>query len=120
MIDRRSALFLVLCLVAPPAALGQHAEADEGEVIKPPKGPPAATEKTPELAQVVKGIVAKTTAFRKEMGRAAVQVDARLTKAAAYFTDYMARTDRYGHTADGARPADRAKKHGFDYCIVLE
>ena len=36
------------------------------------------------------------------------------------FADYMARTDRYGHTADGNQPSDRAKARGYDYCIVLE
>src|SRR5262249_23469979 len=28
--------------------------------------------------------------------------------------------NRYGHTADGSRPADRAKAHGYDYCILAE
>jgi hypothetical protein len=32
----------------------------------------------------------------------------------------MARTDKYGHTADGNRPSQRAKQHGYEYCIVLE
>jgi hypothetical protein len=32
----------------------------------------------------------------------------------------MARTDEYSHTADGSRPAERAKKHGYYYCLVSE
>jgi uncharacterized protein YkwD len=36
------------------------------------------------------------------------------------FVDFMARTDRYGHEADGKQPADRARGHGYDYCLVSE
>jgi hypothetical protein len=32
----------------------------------------------------------------------------------------MARTDKYGHTADGNPPTARAKQHGYDYCMVSE
>jgi uncharacterized protein YkwD len=46
--------------------------------------------------------------------------DPELNKAAEYFAQYMATHDKYGHTADDNRPADRAKKFGYRYCIVLE
>jgi len=32
----------------------------------------------------------------------------------------MARTDRYGHAADGSQPADRARARGYDYCLISE
>jgi hypothetical protein len=32
----------------------------------------------------------------------------------------MAKTGRFGHTADGRRPAERAAKEGYEYCIVAE
>lgn len=32
----------------------------------------------------------------------------------------MARTERYCHQADGKEPADRAARHGYDYCLVAE
>jgi hypothetical protein len=32
----------------------------------------------------------------------------------------MARTDKYGHTADGKEPWERGKEHGYTYCIFLE
>jgi hypothetical protein len=32
----------------------------------------------------------------------------------------MARTDTYGHTADGKRPATRAQQHGYHACIIAE
>ena len=43
-----------------------------------------------------------------------------LTDAARDFAAYMARTSRYGHTADGSRPADRAASHGYEYCVIAE
>src|SRR5262249_23915200 len=66
------------------------------------------------------GIIGRTNAFRKEQGREKVRRDAKLTRAAEYFAGYMARTDRYGHSADGQRPAARATKYGYAWCIVLE
>ena len=32
----------------------------------------------------------------------------------------MARTDRYGHDADGKSPADRAQARGYAYCALAE
>ena len=32
----------------------------------------------------------------------------------------MARTGQYGHSADGTEPAARAKRFGYEYCIVAE
>ena len=32
----------------------------------------------------------------------------------------MARTGKFSHTADGSEPAARAKRFGYDYCIVSE
>jgi hypothetical protein len=32
----------------------------------------------------------------------------------------MARTDRYGHAADGNQPAERAQARGYAYCLVSE
>jgi hypothetical protein len=32
----------------------------------------------------------------------------------------MARNDRFGHTADGQQPADRAVAHGYAFCIIAE
>ena len=32
----------------------------------------------------------------------------------------MASTDKYGHYADGNRPAERARQHGYRYCMISE
>jgi hypothetical protein len=41
-------------------------------------------------------------------------------EAAQDFANFMASTDQYGHTADGSTPADRAKQHGYNPCIISE
>ena len=117
---RCRAVLLLLPLLLAPRAAAQHAEADDVEAIKPPAVKPSPDENKPDLEKVVKGIIDKTNAFRKEEGRPVVGVDAKLARTAAAFAAYMAQEDRYGHTADGQRPAERAKKHGYDYCVVLE
>ena len=51
---------------------------------------------------------------------AAVEPNLQLLKTARYFADFMARTDKYGHHADGSAPSDRAGKFGYEYCIISE
>lgn len=74
----------------------------------------------PDLPAVERLIIEGTNAFRREQGMDALAANAGLQRAARYFADYMARTDRYGHQADGAEPADRATRHGYDWCQVSE
>ncbi|HVF65238.1 MAG TPA: CAP domain-containing protein [Casimicrobiaceae bacterium] len=61
-----------------------------------------------------------TNDFRGEHKLARLTHDEELAKAATYFAEYMARTGRYGHGADGNSATGRAKKFGYDYCIVAE
>lgn len=65
-------------------------------------------------------IIRETNEFREAEKCSKVAVNATLAKTALYFADFMARTNKYGHTADGNQPAGRAKEHGYDYCIVAE
>jgi uncharacterized protein YkwD len=74
----------------------------------------------PGLAQVVEQIVGQTNDFRKHQGRGEVKENAKLAETARYFADFMAGTDKYGHTADGKEPSDRAKKYGYEYCLIAE
>jgi len=73
-----------------------------------------------EPSIVAADIVQQTNAFREVQHRAPVTSAAGLTEAAQAFADLMARTDRYGHEADGREPPERARQHGYDYCIVSE
>lgn len=74
----------------------------------------------PDLAAVEKLVRHRTNEFRREQGLEALEAHGRLERAARYFAEYMARTDRYGHHADGAEPADRATRHGYEWCQVSE
>jgi len=65
-------------------------------------------------------IVSATNEFRLKHGRAEVNVDPRLAQAARHFADYMAKTGKYGHTADGERPEERVEQRGYAFCIVAE
>ena len=74
----------------------------------------------PDLDEAEQLIVKQTNAFRRENDLKPVEVNPKLEETAQYFADYMARTQKYGHTADGQRPSERAKNHGYEYCIVSE
>jgi uncharacterized protein YkwD len=76
--------------------------------------------KIPDLAEATRLIIDLSNEFRRAEGAGATQPDAQLTAAARSFANFMARTDRYGHEADGKQPAARAQEHGYRYCIVLE
>lgn len=120
MLRRPFLLLLILALWLPTRALGQEAEPHETETIEPPPSWKGSVGKAPDLAKITELVTQYTNEFREQEGVARLRSNPNLEKTAASFADYMACTDRYGHEADGNRPADRAKKHGYDYCIVAE
>jgi hypothetical protein len=77
-------------------------------------GPPAA----PNADE--RAVVAQANAFRRGQGLGALQVNPQLQAAAANFAAWMARTDRYGHEADGRAPAQRVDAEGYEHCLVAE
>ena len=77
-------------------------------------------EPMPNLKEAERLIADQTNAFRKKEGHEPVKSNPKLTKTAADFAQFMAETTEYGHEADGNTPAERAEKHEYDYCIVLE
>lgn len=74
----------------------------------------------PNVVQAEQAIVERTNQFRQEHRLPAVTTNPELVATAQYFADYMARTGQYGHQADGQRPAERARQHGYDFCIITE
>ena len=82
--------------------------------------PLAASAAPADLEEVARRVHDATNEFRASQGRPALARDAKLHDAAREFARYMARTGRYGHTADGREPAERVRAHGYDYCMVLE
>ncbi|WP_280156271.1 CAP domain-containing protein [Piscinibacter sp. XHJ-5] len=69
---------------------------------------------------VARLVVAQTNEFRRSQGAGPTVANPRLEQAARSFAEFMARSDRYGHEADGKQPPERAKAHGYDYCMVSE
>ena len=74
----------------------------------------------PDLQQAAQQIVARTNRFRQEHDLEPVKRNDELDAAAEYFARFMARTDKYGHQADGSTPSERARDHDYEYCIVAE
>lgn len=72
------------------------------------------------IDQVEQAIVEQTNDFREKSELAPVVVDDALRSAALKFANFMARTDKYGHHADGSTPAQRAKAAGYEYCVIRE
>ena len=108
--------FLLLCS---PSAWGQMKDEGDLDSVRA-EGPLAPQAQSPDLQKVADLIVQKTNSFRKEQGLDPVKTNPKLTETAQDFAEYMAENDTYGHTADGRRPAERAKAHGYEYCLVSE
>jgi uncharacterized protein YkwD len=73
-----------------------------------------------DIVAVERAIVEGTNRFRHEQGVGSVRPDSMLDRTAHEFAEYLARTDRFDHEADGRTPAIRARAHGYDYCLVAE
>src|SRR4051794_39345623 len=85
-----------------------------------PRAAAAADSPAVDVDAAAQLVVDATNTFRREQQRRPVGVEAMLTRAGQEFAAYMARTGRFGHTADGRDPAARAEAHGYAYCIVAE
>jgi len=84
---------------------------------------PAALTRTPsapDLGEVTRSVVDQTNQFRGSQGLGPTTLNPQLNASAREFAAFMARTDQYGHEADGREPAQRAQAHGYDYCLVSE
>lgn len=80
----------------------------------------SAAKHKPDLSQAESIIILQTNRFRQAHGLHPVSKNSYLTEAAEYFAHYMARTNKYGHTADGQQPSERARNHGYNSCIIAE
>jgi uncharacterized protein YkwD len=70
--------------------------------------------------EVARTVVQLTNGFRQQEDRAALHPKPDLTATAHDFAQFMARTDKYGHDADGSTPSARAQQHGYASCSVAE
>ncbi|HEY3394092.1 MAG TPA: CAP domain-containing protein [Lacipirellulaceae bacterium] len=95
-----------------PASAQELKEFDTDYLQSPAEGP--------NLADAEQAIVRHTNEFRRENGLEELKTDSQLHRAASYFAAFMARTNKYGHEADGNHPWDRVALFGYDYCVVAE
>ena len=65
-------------------------------------------------------ILEATNRFRAAQGASPVDPQRQLAATARDFAGFMAKTGKFGHEADGAEPTARARRHGYDYCMVAE
>jgi Uncharacterized protein with SCP/PR1 domains len=73
-----------------------------------------------EQPAVGKLILARSNALRAGEKLAELRGSDELMKAAQEFAAFMARTGKYGHTADDRQPRERAAAQGYEACIVAE
>jgi hypothetical protein len=75
---------------------------------------------TPDLPQTEIAIVQMTNAFRQENKRGELRPNPVLQAAARAFAEYLAKTGKFAHEADGRDPQDRAVAQGYRYCLIAE
>ena len=90
-----------------------------------PKSRPAtqSQQRTPaqaDIADAARRVVELTNTFRRQENLQPTGPAPQLASAARYFADFMARTGKFSHSADGTEPADRATRFGYEYCVVAE
>jgi hypothetical protein len=74
----------------------------------------------PDLPQTEIAIVEMTNGFRKDNKLAPLKPNPALTAAARAFADYLGKSGKFAHEADGRQPAQRAEAQGYRYCTVAE
>jgi Cysteine-rich secretory protein family len=74
----------------------------------------------PDLPQAEIAIVEMTNTLRRQSRLGAVTPNAALTETARAFADYLARTGKFAHAADGRGPTERAAAQGYHYCLLSE
>jgi uncharacterized protein YkwD len=116
--------WLIAVLIGPLAltlpARAQIVEPDDSDTINPGSTKPAAPDSSVDLTRTGEQIFSLTNRFRAQHGRHELKLNPELSRTAQEYADYLARTDTFSHTADGKRPSQRVREHGYRYCLVAE
>lgn len=113
-------LILIGFFAAPLQVWTQTVEPEDSYKISPGSSTPHDPDSPADLKQTAQQIFSLTNRFRAQQGRSELKSNSELSHAAQDFADYLARTDTFSHTADGKRPSQRVREHGYQYCIVAE
>lgn len=111
---RASLLGVLLCAGCGEAGAQMAADSASRHGVR------AVAQRSADAGEVAQLVARYTNELRAAHGLAPTAGNEPLARAASYFADYMARTDRHAHDADGRTPPARAKQHGYAYCIVSE
>ncbi|HUG91601.1 MAG TPA: CAP domain-containing protein [Planctomycetaceae bacterium] len=114
------ALALTALVLWPEVLPAQNRHEHNVEKVTAADVGPYRPEERPQLARAEQQIVERVNRLRQEQGLEPLSTDRTLAETAAAFAGFMARTDLYGHTADGNRPSERASEHGYEFCIISE
>jgi uncharacterized protein YkwD len=82
--------------------------------------PLAAAQDRADPARVDELVVQQTNDFRRSEGRPTLERDDGLGRIAREFVSFIARTGKYSHEADGSTPSGRARRGGYDFCLISE
>ena len=74
----------------------------------------------PDALRVARVVVAEANHARDRAGAPSLVPDAKLIRAAQSFADFLARTDRFDHDADGRTPMQRLAAAGYRGCRFAE
>jgi len=109
----------LVCLFASASCRSQTVQNPAVEVMdaQPYRSP---DENVPDLEAAARGLVDQTNAFREHEKRPRVAVNPKLAATPRDFAGYMAATNRYGHTADGDSPGNRANRHDYAFGLISE
>ncbi len=101
---------------------GRPVLAQQVQIRLRPAPPPDAAGEAPaaDTGRVAALLVDMTNTLRRREGVRPLATNRALAKAAVDFAEFMSADDKYGHTADGRKPADRIEAAGYDYCLVDE
>jgi uncharacterized protein YkwD len=115
-----SVTLLTACIMGQSSGYAQRIQEVQSESADRGKGPLVEPKPAPDLARVKELIFTGTNQFRADEKRKPLKTNPQLTEAAQAFAEYLAKTDKFSHTADGNEPWDRTTKAGYQYCIILE
>ena len=113
-------MLLTLCVVGQAPVYGQRIQEIQNESADPGSGPIPVPKPALDLARIEQMIFKETNQFRTQEKRTLLKPNPELALSAQAFAEYLARTDKFSHTADGKEPWDRTTKANYQHCIVLE
>jgi uncharacterized protein YkwD len=77
---------------------------------------PASAQQFEVPASAEAAIIAETNAYRQTKGLAPLRENTSASEEAQAYADYLARTARQGHSADGRSPFQRLRASGTKFC----